>query len=238
MNQRQRRLFATLDVKSVLAFKIDNTRDDVSLLAQDLISLSLGEYFITLSIDGESSGVFSAKTKVPAAPTNESNKQRIINRVRSTYGSTREEAERVIKERSESIPQQTPQENKNNSGHQKSNQHNRSHHKPQYNNQKPQYNNQKPHFNKNNPNHNKTKPHKEDEAPGASLKKALENIRVPSAQKVTNMTNNSRVIKVPSEQAQPSQSAQKEYTQSKSNLEETKKPQETKEIKGFDLPNE
>ena len=236
------------NVGSVISFKIGPldaeilemmfTHTTKSVLAQDLISLSLGEYFITLSIDGESSGVFSAKTKVPAAPTNESNKQRIINRVRSTYGSTREEAERVIKERSESIPQQTPQENKNNSGHQKSNQHNRSHHKPQYNNQKPQYNNQKPHFNKNNPNHNKTKPHKEDEAPGASLKKALENIRVPSAQKVTNMTNNSRVIKVPSEQAQPSQSAQKEYTQSKSNLEETKKPQETKEIKGFDLPNE
>ena len=96
------------------------------------------------------------------------------------------------------------------------------------------------HFDKNvSPVFDKTKLDiKEDEAPGAEVKKALENIRVPSAQKVTNMTNNSRVIKVPSEQAQPSQSAQKEYTQSKSNLEETKKPQETKEIKGFDLPNE
>ena len=128
------------------------THTSKNVLAQDLISQSLGEYFITLSIDGESSGVFSAKTKVPGAATNESNKQRIINRVRNTYGSTREEAERVIRERSENIPQ-PPQKDKNKQGYQKpnTNQHNRPHNKPHQQKQH-LHQHQKPHFNKNNPN--------------------------------------------------------------------------------------
>ena len=213
------------------------THTSKNVLAQDLISQSLGEYFITLSIDGESSGVFSAKTKVPGAPTSESNKQRIINRVRNTYGSTREEAERIIRERSESIPQ-PPQKDKNKQGYQKptANQYNRPHNKPHQQKQH-LHQHQKPHFNKNNPNENNTKPHKEDGEPDISLKEALKNIRIPSTEKKA-ITTDQQQNQSATEQSEPKQVMKKEHIKDQDTQKEPKKPEKSGEISGFNMPNE
>ena len=81
-----------------------------SIAAEDLIASSLGEYFITLSVDGESSGVFSATTKVPEPPTITSNRIRIIDRVRSIYGTKKEDAEELIRTRMDSFPKNPPKE--------------------------------------------------------------------------------------------------------------------------------
>ena len=61
-------------------------------------------------MDGESSGVFSATTKVPEPPTITSNRIRIIDRVRSIYGTKKEDAEELIRTRMDSFPKNPPKE--------------------------------------------------------------------------------------------------------------------------------
>ena len=207
------------NVGTVISFKIGPLDAEIiekifvhmhkSILAEDLISSSLGEYFITLSVDGESSGVFSATTKVPEPPSITSNRIRIIDRVRSTYGTKKEIAEELIRTRMDSFPKNPPKEQDKNKFK------------------------KKPDF-KNNPRYQTNKPHQHPPNQNApqkmSLKDALSKIKgaaTNTQQKGGNQTQQKKdeqaIKTTPKEENQPQQ---KEKAQAIENT-----PKEAKQVK-------
>ena len=70
-----------------------------NVTASDLISLGKGEIYISLNVDGIALDPFSAVTKIPAPPSEESNKEKIIRRVRMQYATPRGKVESDIAKR-------------------------------------------------------------------------------------------------------------------------------------------
>jgi hypothetical protein len=70
---------------------------------KDMINLGVGEFFIKMTIDGESYDPFSAETLKVMPPPYPSNKQKIIEASRRKYAITAEDAKRLIQEEESTI---------------------------------------------------------------------------------------------------------------------------------------
>ena len=66
------------------------------ITADNLISLGKGEIYISLNVDGITLSPFSAVTRIPAPPPEDSNKEKIIQRVRMQYATPLEKVEADI----------------------------------------------------------------------------------------------------------------------------------------------
>lgn len=76
---------------------------------KDMINLGIGEFYIKMTIDGESYDPFSAETLRVLPPPHQSYKKEIYAASRRKYAISADEAKRIIQEEEAAIPESAPE---------------------------------------------------------------------------------------------------------------------------------